>query len=210
MFFSKKDGADLQKEDVELKKTCVQLKADIEALSKILKEQDVSVIKEFVSIRREMHQTNANYLREIDLAKREIGDVVFSLKNDINKRLLEFEVKIRCEIADRYFTTLESIFRLMREFSFLDKFAQGDKDTLSSLRKSIINPLLDQKTRLAEQATAGKIDAYIRTHGSVLVQRRKELHDEKLKMEREEKNPTEIKKIEGKLEVIDFILKEAQ
>ena len=130
-----------------------------------------------------------------------------TIEDRLNARFLEFENMISTKIADRYFKTLEDIFRWNREFSFLDKYMQGDNKTLEGLEKTITQSFLKQKWSRAEKEKADKVDNTIKTKGENIVQKRKEFHELKLKLEREEKDT---KEIDAKIQVLDFILEGAK
>lgn len=162
-----------------------KLRKDNDALNNILKEQDIEIA------------------REIDLLKREVGDIVFNLKNELNRRLLEFEKQFTADVADKYFSSLQEIFRYNREFSFMERFATGDNKTLTNLHQSIIQPLLDMKRSIADKDKANVIDTNIKSKGEMLLQRRRELWELKLKLGREEKDT---RVVDAQIKELDLIL----
>jgi len=170
---------------VEIGKRLDQFQNDLNALDKILKDQDIALAK------------------EMDLTKREIGTVVNNIRNDVSRRLLEFEKETTSKVADRYFKSLEDIFRWNREFSFLEKHLNGDSKNLGSLRRAMIQPLLEMKYKMDDEETSAKVDTVIKSRGEALIHRRRELHDLKIKQERDGKD---VKVLVAQIKELDLIL----
>jgi len=183
--FRKKRLGNCEGKVSQLQESYSKLRNDLDALNRILKEQDASIA------------------RELDLVKREVADVLFNLKNEVNRKLLEFRNEITSNVADRYFKTIEDMFRWNREFSFLEKYIQGDSKTLGDLRKAIVQPFLDTKMKMEDKERAYGIDNAIKTKGEALLEKRRELWDLKMKLGREEKDT---KTVDAQLDLLDFII----
>ena len=125
-----------------------------------------------------------------------------AFKNEIEARLLAFHK----EITDKYFSSLEKIFRHYREISLIDSMAarmNGDKD-LGKLKATLMKPYLQTIYKDAEDKQAGEINENIKTTGHKLLEQRSILHEEMIKKER--KGLPGVDVLKGKITVLDYII----
>lgn len=144
-----------------------------------------------------------NHINEINtkLLKLPNIDIEFNkLKNEIEKRLIEFHK----EITDKYFETLEKILRVNSESSLITALAhQVNQKDLSNLRSVLLKPFLEEKWKNEEIQKGFDVDKKLTTLGQQLIKMRKNLYDEMLIKEREGEDINEIK---GKVEILNYII----
>jgi len=123
------------------------------------------------------------------------------LKLEIEKKLTEF----RSEMINKYFDTLEKIFKAQKEISLIESLAhQFDNKDFARLKSLLLQPILEERWKEKEKQEAQKIEQNIQTLGEKLLQERKRLYEEYLTKEREGKDVSLIK---AKLEILDMIIK---
>ena len=133
------------------------------------------------------------------------GDNNFYLKS-LTEIKLEIDAKVenlRKEFTDKYTSLVESVCRYNRELQLIDSLARNTQDTdLAKLRSALMKPILEERWKQKEQQQAKNIDEQIKTKGAELLQKKKSLEEQYLKLNREGKDT---KFIEGQLDVLKSI-----
>jgi len=130
--------------------------------------------------------------------RNEFNLIIGKLENDIEKKLIEFHK----EITERYFETLEKIFRLNKEISLINTLAGQVKDKdFADLKAQMMQPLLEARWAEKRKEDGQKII----NNGEKIILQRQALHNEMLLME---KKGQDISKMKEQLKVYDAILEE--
>jgi hypothetical protein len=128
--------------------------------------------------------------------KQEVENTLQKANNELERRLIEFHG----EVTERYFDTLEKIFRLNKEISLINTLAGQVKDKdFADLKAQMLQPLLEARWKDKEKSDGEKIV----NKGQHIILERKKLHDEMLL---EEKQGKDVKDKKEQLKAFDKIL----
>ena len=149
-----------------------------------------------------------NQLKEENkILAKEIAEVKSNcslLEINVEKRLVQFHK----EITDKYFQTLQDIFRVNKEISLIDNLAKSiDDKEFSKLKVSLMQPLLETRWKEMKDAASQQADSKVKTIGEILVEKKEELHQKYLVFNREKKD-TQF--IEGQINILNLILGESK
>lgn len=137
------------------------------------------------------------------------------LTNKVNTRLLEFErslqnkvvatlLEFQKEIYDKLFSSVESLFRYAKEIQLVDTLAHNIKDDdLARVKSVLLKPILEERWKVQNIEKAENINKNILK----IVENRNTLLQEKLKLERENRDT---KFVSGQLDMLDKIIKESK
>lgn len=166
----------------------IKLDGFIDELNKVVSREHIAVEelrKEVESLKQEnikLHQDN------------------LLIEVNVEKRLALFHK----EITDKYFATLQDIFRTNKEISLIDNLAKAiDDKELTKLKTSLMQPLLEAKWKDQEKQKVAQTEGNIKSKGEKLVALQKELHDKYLVLNRQEQDTSVI---EGQLKILELII----
>lgn len=137
------------------------------------------------------------------------------LTNRVNTRLLEFErslqnkvvatlLEFQKEIYDKLFSSVESLFRYAKEIQLVDTLAHNIKDDdIARVKSVLLKPILEERWKVQNIEKAENINKNILK----IVENRNTLLQEKLKLERENRDT---KFVSGQLDMLDKIIKESK
>ena len=137
-------------------------------------------------------------LKKINILDEKVNKAVSGLEILVDKKLAEFER----QIADKYFDTLEKIFRCNKEISLIQTLSNqvGEKD-LAQLKSALLQPVLEAKWDAKKKDNANKIES----GGMVIVKRMEELHNEIIVKER---GGQDVSKLKEQMKSFEWIKKE--
>ena len=140
---------------------------------------------------------------ELEDLRLKLDSLAVKLNNEVDKKLIEFHR----EITERYFETLEKIFRFNKEISLINTLAQqvSEKD-MTQLKMQLLQPALE--ARWSEKKR--KDGEAIVNSGVKVIERRKELHDQMLLMEKQNAPKDKLDAIKNQISSLDWIIKEVQ
>ena len=122
------------------------------------------------------------------------------LNNKVEARLIDFHK----EVTDRYFGTLERVYRYTKEITLIDQLANSIKDKdLLNLKRMMMAPMIEARKADYEKGIGDKIDEVVKTQGQKLLDLRNALHEEMIVKERKEQP---IAGHKAKIELIDKII----
>mgnify|MGYP001558492753 CR=1 FL=1 len=125
-----------------------------------------------------------------------VDNALAVLKNDTEKRLIEFHK----EITDKCFTSMETIMRYTKEVSLIETLANQVKDKdLISLQTALLRPIIAQR----EQEKEVKMEENIPNFLKSIIEKRDVLHSEYLVLNRQKKDT---KEVEIRLEILNWIV----
>lgn len=155
---------------------------------------------EFVKAKEKTNNEMAGIRQEIVDLRNEITKTIDKLHNDFDAKIIEFHR----QIADKYFSTLEQIFRFNKEISLINTLAQqvGEKD-ITQLKAALLQPSLEKRWAEKKLETGAKIE---KSWGVKIVERRTELHNRILEMERQGQPFEKIAPLKAKLEELDKVI----
>jgi len=135
---------------------------------------------------------------ELEIVKSSVS----SLRSDIEDKLSFFHK----EISDKYIKAIESILQTTKETMLIDTLIkQTNEKDMSNLKRIIMQPIIEERIKEGNKERGKQIESDIQTRGELLLAEKRKLHDEFLKLQRENKDT---KYIEGQLNVLEQITKE--
>lgn len=134
---------------------------------------------------------------------REFKDALGNVKNEVDTKLIEFHK----QITDKYFQTLEDIFRYNKEISLMNQLAKhiDDKD-LAQLKTQLLQPVLEARWAKEKKEKGEAIEK----NGEWVIEKRQRLHNQMLQMEKQTKPIAEIEAIKNQIIAFDVIIKKVQ
>ena len=144
---------------------------------------------------------------KFDVVKQELRNefdlTVGQLENDTDKKLIEFHK----EVTERYFETLEKIFRLNKEISLINTLAGSVKDKdFADLKAQMMQPLLEARWEEKKKELGKKVE----TQGEWVIEERQRLHNEALTLERHNQPIEKIDKVKERIAMLDEIIVRAK
>lgn len=118
-------------------------------------------------------------------------------KNEVERRLIEFHK----EVTDKFFGTIEKIFRWNKEITLIEKLAGniGNED-FNKLRTALLEPVIKAHQEADFKTKADGITKKVESQGEVLLKLRQQTYDKFIEAERKEQ-PTEF--LKGQLDILD-------
>lgn len=143
-----------------------------------------------------LRRENQSLKHDFDGLKKEIS----LIEVNTEKRLVQFHK----EITDKYFSTLQDIFRASKEISLIDSLAKSiDDKELAKLKISLMQPLIDARRLETNKQKATQAEENLKSKGALLLEERNALHERYLVLNREKKDTLFI---EGQLKVLNAII----
>lgn len=133
---------------------------------------------------------NKKLKKEINDLRAYINDELYILKKklaiDTEERLVQFHK----EISDRYFNSLENIFRFNKEVGLIDKLCGSVKDKdFADLKAQLMQPLLESRWKEKEIVDGQRI----LNKGQEVIQKKNALHNEIIQLEKQGKDVAALK-----------------
>jgi len=136
-------------------------------------------------------------------ARNEIDVKLEKFRIELDKFESNFRKEIIKEIAEKFFDTLEKIFRTNKEISLISALAnQVNGKDMASLRSQLLQPFLDARWR----DDKNKKGEEIINKGGKIIEYRQKLYDEILKKEREGEREEKLNLLRAKLETLDEVI----
>lgn len=130
-----------------------------------------------------------------------VKNSIENMERNFQNEMLEF----RKLMVDKYFDTLEKIFRSNREISLISSLAKNTNgDDFKHLRAELMQPLLEARWKHNKKELGEKVE---KTWGIKLVERRQALHDQMLQMEKQNQPPEKVRLMKAKIEELDTIIR---
>lgn len=141
----------------------------------------------------------------------EMGDLKVRYENDLERIGIEFErrlVEFHKEISDKYFQSLESIFKYTREIQLIDSLSKGSNGSdFKALRSALMQPILDYRYKMEKEHTAMHLQKGLENKYTQLIDERNKLHNDFLVAQRHGKDTTFM---QGQLDILNKVIKEAK
>jgi len=134
--------------------------------------------------------------KKLELQRLEVQSMLDKFSNENDKKFIDFHR----EITNKYFETLEKIFRLNKEISLINTLAGQVKDKdFADFKAAMMQPMLEARWSEKKKEDGKKIEA----SGERIISRRKTLHDEILN---DEKRGFDVAKKRERLAELDWML----
>lgn len=130
----------------------------------------------------------------------EFARTIDKLKNDVDKKMIDFHR----EVTEKYFETLEKIFRLNKEISLMTQLAgQVKEKDLNNLQSMMLQPFLEARwdDKKKKEGTA------ILNKGASVIDKRNALHAQMLQMEKRGESVIAIKE---QIKAFDWIISQVR
>jgi hypothetical protein len=140
------------------------------------------------------------WIKFVEFKNTPVPDYRQEVKNEVEARLLQFHTEVMRETME----SLEKIMRDHREISLVETLAANMRsEDLSKLRAELLNPIIAARNEAARKQEAHKIEENIKTLGEQIFDKKNELHQQYLEMNRQKKDT---KDIEAKLEIMEWLV----
>jgi len=127
------------------------------------------------------------------------------LEMKVDRKLIEFHK----EFTDKYFDNLNAFLRWNKEIALVSYMGGKDPD-IAVLKRELMKPYLEEKWATNKAIEADRINQILQSQGEQIRQKRENLYQQYLKVERENKDLKLIQTLKAKLEILDEIIKGAE
>lgn len=185
----KRNHYEIMRAEIGEEKESLKKKYDLEAQN--LKEQYriefSEVMRQFKSDFEKHLKDYSNSIEDIKVYVRNENDL---LKKQASVNTEERLVIFHKEISDRYFNTLENIFKFNKEIALLDKLASqvSDKD-FDGLKAQLMQPLLESRWKEKEISEGQKIV----NKGQLILRQKIDLQETIIQEEKQGKDVTKLR-----------------
>lgn len=169
----------------------------------IIKNKDVEQLSDKINERIDnfCRQITEEFLKTL----KHIDDVKTSNQNFKDETSKRIDI-LHQEIAVKYINAVEKLIQSSKEISLIDiLIKQTDSKDLVNLKRSIMQPILEERIKEDNKKKGQEIEKEIQTKGELLLLEKKTLHEQYLKLQREGKDT---KYIEGQLNILNKMIGE--
>ena len=176
-----------------------EVRDNIDDLNATLDGIGVGIKKE---INDELKETSlkleGRFIQEKEVIEESVKKSIEKAESRVEKRLIAFHK----EISDKYFNSLESIFKMSKEIALIDALSDRLKDKdFSDFKAKMMQPFLESRWAEKKKQDAEKIES----SGERIISRKKILQDRLLEDERHGRDVTKLKE---EIKAFDWIISE--
>jgi len=161
-------------------------------LNKEVEENNIAINERVNGVIRDMSNIEEGIDKKLD-----------KFKLDLDKFESNFRKEIIKEIAEKFFDTLDKIFRTTKEISLISTLASNvNNGDYARLRSELLRPFLEARQR-EEKIKKGEA---IVNKGVAIIEKRRELHNEYIVRERQGEKPEKLNVLKAKIEMLDEVI----